>query len=52
MESKFLIPASYPFSIIHIAAVRIMTGGVNIYLCGCASLLAPEYAVSHCVSVT
>ena len=45
MESKFLISVNYSFSVIKIAAGEHITGGVNIYLYGCVSLLAPECAV-------
>ena len=49
MESNFLISVHYPFNVIKIAAAEQIVGGVNIYLCGCVSLLAPECAVCICL---
>ena len=52
MESKFLISVNYSFSVIKKAANKdSITIGVNIYLYGYVSLLAPVCAVHLCVCV-
>ena len=46
VESKLLMSVHYSFNVIKVAAVSTyITGGVNMYLYGCVSLLAPECAV-------
>ena len=47
---NILISTNYPFIVIQIADVSMhITGGVDIYLYGCVSLLAPVCNVCLCV---
>ena len=54
LESTFYISVNHSFSIIQIAdsCCQHPTGGGDIYLYECVSLLTPEYPVSLCVYQT
>ena len=51
LESKFLISSNYLFNVITDSCSEHITVGLNIYLFGCVSLLAPECAECGCLWV-